>query len=53
MAQVKLELSTLTNEEVIALAETIITSMTGNANFATPNPTLVDLTAARTTAQQR
>ncbi|MBP9195540.1 MAG: fibronectin type III domain-containing protein [Saprospiraceae bacterium] len=53
MAQLKLELSTLTNEEVIALAETIITSMTGNPNFTTPNPSLADLTAAKTGAQTK
>ena len=53
MAKVKLELSTLTNEEIIAFAETIIAGMTGNANFTTPNPSIVDLTAAKTTAQSK
>jgi hypothetical protein len=40
MAKVKLGLSTLDPNEVVELANQIITSMTGNANFATPNPTL-------------
>ncbi len=53
MAQVKLELSSMTNEEVIAFAQTIVTSITGNANFATPNPSLANLAAAITNAQTK
>ncbi|HET8963443.1 MAG TPA: fibronectin type III domain-containing protein [Chitinophagales bacterium] len=50
MSKVKLELDKLTNEEIVNLAETIITNMTGNANFTTPNPTLADLTTAKALA---
>ena len=37
MAKVKLELRSLTPDQLIALANTIKTAMTGNANFTTPN----------------
>ena len=40
MAKVKLGLDTLTNPQVVALANTIVTRMTGNATFPAPNPTL-------------
>jgi len=53
MAKPKLGLSTLTDNEIIALATTIVTAMTGNANFNTPNPTLASVTTAKTTAQTK
>jgi hypothetical protein len=37
MAKVKLGLQNLTPDQLIALANTIKTAMTGNANFTTPN----------------
>ena len=49
MAKPKLALQTLTPDEMVALANTIITAMTGNANFATPNPTLAAVTTLKTT----
>jgi hypothetical protein len=36
MAKVKLGLDRLTADQLIALANTIKTAMTGNANFGTP-----------------
>src|SRR5436190_12128568 len=53
MAKVKLELRTLTPDELVALANNIKTAMTGNANFATPNPTLAALGTAITAAQTK
>src|SRR6478752_5614407 len=50
MAKVKLGLDKLTSDELIALANLIKTSMTGNANFTTPNPTLTALGTLITTA---
>ena len=47
MAKVKLGLDRLTPDEKVALANTIITAMTGNANFTTPNPTLASGTTAK------
>jgi hypothetical protein len=44
MAKVSLNLSRLSVPERLALAQQIITAMTGNANFATPNPPLTELT---------
>ncbi len=44
--KVKLELAILTVLEIIALARLIVTKMTGNANFTTPDPPLADLTTA-------
>jgi hypothetical protein len=41
MSKVKLSLNRLGPDELVALANTIKTSMTGNASFGTPNPTLV------------
>jgi hypothetical protein len=43
MAKVKMGLSRLTPDELVDLANTIKTAMTGNANFTTPNPTLAAL----------
>ena len=53
MAKVKLGLSRLNPDEVVALANTIKTAMTGNANFTTPNPTLTALGTLITTAQTK
>src|SRR6266566_5108071 len=53
MAKVKLELRNITTDELVALANLIKTAMTGNANFATPNPTLAALGTAITTAQPK
>jgi hypothetical protein len=50
VSKTKLGLSTLTPDEIVALAETIITAMTGNANFVTPIPTLPSMTTLKTTA---
>ena len=50
MAKVKLGLDRLTPDELVALANTIKTAMTGNANFTTPNPSLASLGTAITTA---
>ena len=40
MIKVKTDLSRLTDEEFIAKVDLIVNSMTGNANFTTPNPAL-------------
>ncbi len=40
MPKVKLGLHGMTPDEVVALTNIIITAMTGNANFTTPNPAL-------------
>ena len=50
MSKPKLALRTRTPDETVALANTIITAMTGNANFATPNPTLASVTTLKTAA---
>ena len=50
MAKVRLGLAALTPDAVVSLANQVKTAMTGNANFTTPNPTLVALGAAITTA---
>lgn len=39
MSKIKLNLRNLPVQEKIAKARTIITSLTGNANFPTPTPT--------------
>lgn len=46
MAKVKLNLRTLSTIEKAAKARQIVTAMTGNPNFATPHPTLAQVTAA-------
>jgi hypothetical protein len=51
MAKVKLGLKELTPDELVALANTIKTAMTGNANFATPNPTLAAIGTMITNSQ--
>jgi hypothetical protein len=43
MAKPKLNLDRLNPDEVVSLASTIKTALTGNATFTTPNPTLVAL----------
>lgn len=43
MAQVKLNLQALTIPEKVQKMRQIVTAMTGNANFPTPDPTLVAL----------
>ncbi len=48
MAKVKLGLSTLSPQEVVELTNRIVTMMTGNANFPTPNPPLATLSAQNT-----
>src|SRR5207253_8950786 len=53
MSKVKLGLADLTPDETVALANLIKTAMTGNANFATPNPTLAALGTLITTAQTK
>src|SRR5882724_1777852 len=53
MAKAKLGLASLTPDETVALANTIKTAMTGNANFATPNPTLASVATAITTLQTK
>jgi len=53
MAKVKLGLSRLGPDELVTLANTIKTAMTGNANFTTPNPTLAALGTLITTAQTK
>jgi len=53
MAKVKLGLRNLNPDELVALANTIKTAMTGNANFTTPNPSLASLTTLITTAQTK
>ncbi|MEN6533202.1 MAG: fibronectin type III domain-containing protein [Bryobacteraceae bacterium] len=49
MAKVKLGLSTLTPQETIELTTQIVTMMTGNANFTTPNPALATITTQKNT----
>lgn len=46
MAKVKLALRDLTIPEKVQLDRQIVTAMTGNANFATPAPTLASITTA-------
>ena len=67
MAKVKLALQQLTVPQKVQFLRQVVTAMTGNANFATPSPTLVTITdkaddletkfndaqAARLTAQQK
>ena len=48
--KVKLGLDRLNPQEKVALARQIVTAMTGNANFTTPNPTLASVTTLANTA---
>lgn len=50
MAKVKLGLGSMTPDEILSLTNQIITAMTGNANFTTPNPSLASVTTALTLA---
>jgi hypothetical protein len=50
MAKAKLGLQKLTPEGIVAQANTVITAMTGNPVFTTPNPTLAAVTTLKTTA---
>jgi Fibronectin type III domain len=45
VGKIKLNLRSLPIPEKVAKARTIITSLTGNADFPTPNPTLLAITA--------
>jgi hypothetical protein len=49
MAKAKLGLGTLNPQETIELTSQIVTMMTGNANFATPNPPLATITTQKNT----
>jgi hypothetical protein len=53
MAKVKLGLRSLNPDGIVALANTIKTAMTANANFTTPNPALTALGTLITTAQTK
>ena len=53
MAKVKLGLKERNPEEKVALTRTVVTAMTGNANFTTPNPALATLTTAANTAETK
>lgn len=53
MSQIKLDFKNKTPEELVAQFTEIINAMTGNAAFATPNPTLAALTAARDALQAK
>lgn len=44
MAKPKLSLQLLSADEKVALGRLLVTSMTGNANFTTPSPTLASIT---------
>lgn len=48
MKLIKAGLTRLKPAQVVAKSEYVETGMTGNANFPTPTPTLVEVTAART-----
>lgn len=51
MAKVKLGLDKLAPDEKVGFMNTIITAMTGNANFTTPNPTLAAMTTGKNELQ--
>jgi hypothetical protein len=53
MAKVKLGLNGLNPDATVALANTVKTAMTGNANFTTPNPTLTAFGTLITTASTK
>jgi len=52
-AKVKLNLDRLTDDQLLQKAKDIKTAMTGNANFATPSPTLLDMGTRITTADTK
>jgi len=47
-AKVKLELKDKTDSELILYTDNVVTKMTGNGNFTTPNPPLPSITTAKT-----
>lgn len=47
-AILRIKTSTSAVQKLVQIGETVVLKMTGNANFATPSPTLVNLTAATT-----
>ena len=51
MAKVRTGSSGMTLEEIIAATRTVVTKMTGNANFTTPKPTLAALGGLADTAE--
>ena len=53
MAKVKLGLGNLTPEQLVTAAKATKTGLTGNANFTTPNPTLVAFGALITAAETK
>ena len=53
MAKVKLSLNSYNPDGLVAFANTVKTAMTGNANFATPNPTLTAFGTLITTANTK
>ena len=48
MTKVKQELRKKNTSELVDYSNNVVTNMTGNENFATPNPSLADVTAAAT-----
>ena len=50
MSKIKLGLDRMNPEQKVAFATTVITAMTGNAHFTTPNPPLATLTAGKNNA---
>jgi len=46
MAKIKLNLSSLSIPEKLGKAQQIVAALTGNANFATPSPSLANITTA-------
>jgi hypothetical protein len=46
MSKIKLGMDKLSVAQLLELAKQIVTAMTGNTNFPTPNPTLTQLTTA-------
>lgn len=48
MAQVKLDLKARSDSELIAFDDAHVAAMTGNANYATPEPSATDFAAGLT-----
>lgn len=46
-AKVKLELKDKTDPELVLYTDNVVTKMTGNPNFTTPNPPVANLTTAK------
>lgn len=53
MAKIKLGLNRLSIPEKIGLADTVITAMTGNANFPNANPSMADLQTKRNASDNK